>query len=105
MALFNSKKIGEKPSKPPDSRRSGFFIRRGGRAYPKYLDKKVDQMGRSMTPHQKEYIKAVMRKYDKPGSYGITQEEFEKGLKEMEKNPRDSIKPGHVRHIKKHFWR
>ena len=105
MALFNPKKLGEKPVKPPGSKRSGFFIRRGGRAYPKYFDRKVDQMGRSLTPPQKEYVKAVMRKHHKPGSLGVTEKEFEKGLEEMEENRRDSIKPGHVRSIKKHFWK
>ncbi len=52
---------------------------------------------------EKEYVKRVMEKFNTSYSLGITREEFQKGLDEMAKNPRNRINKTKIAQIKKYF--
>ncbi len=56
-----------------------------------------------LQPHEREYVKAVLSKYDTSYSRFITKEEFHKALDEMAKNNRDAIEPHEIERIKKYF--
>lgn len=56
-----------------------------------------------MRPAEKEYVKSVMQKFDAPLSKGITREEFQKGLGEMQRNRRDRITDPEIKKIKDLF--
>jgi len=56
-----------------------------------------------MRPAEKEYVKSIMQKFDAPFSEGITRDEFQKGLDEMQRNKRDRITDAEIKKIKELF--
>ena len=77
------------------------IFEKGGKIYGKRASKRISKL--PLSRMQKEYVKQVMAKHDRPGSRGITREEFLHGLDEMERNPRDPVTRKDVERIKKHF--
>lgn len=72
------------------------------RLTPKQLERELWKVPLSRT--DKEYVKRVMERFSHPYySQGITREEFERGLKEMEENYNDPIDKKEIERIRKHF--
>ena len=92
---FNNKSSGDK------NPRRDIFSRHGGKITKKLFDQHISRL--PLRPAQREYVKQVMEKHNARYSIGITREEFHKGLDEMAKNTRDSIKEREIRRLKKHF--
>ena len=102
--FFNS----PKKSNPPDGKDKDslkFFNQRGDRILRRDLERHINRI--PFQSYEREYIKAVMAKFDTPyepaSKRYITKEEFLQGLDEMAQNSKDSISVGEVERIKKYF--
>jgi len=98
MVLFDTSKYRRENKPIRDRAKRDIFSSYGGKISKKRLNRRLDRM--PLNTIQKEYVKQVMSKHDRYGSRGITREEFQEGLKEMEVNVRDPIKKEHIRRIK-----
>ncbi len=101
MGLFNTSKYRNIKNIRQGSSKPDIFKQRGGKLYKRRVDRRINRL--PITRTQKEYVKQVMSKYDRPGSRGVTREEFLSGLDEMAKNTKDSIKQSEIKRIKEHF--
>ena len=81
------------------------FDRYGGRMPQRDLERHLNRI--PFQSHEREYVKAVMAKFDNPYEPGskryVTKEEFLQGLDEMVQNKKDSISREEVERIKKYF--
>jgi len=92
------------PSKP-EPKRPGIFERSwwGQKLTIKDISWHVDRMP-GLRPWQKEYVKRVMERFDQPNfSRGVTRDEFNQALDEMEKNTRDPLEKDHIKRIREYF--
>lgn len=84
------------------NKKYSIFSKHGGKLTRKQFEQRLKRV--PLQSWRKEYVKRVMEKFDEPRySRGITEEEFNKGLEAMAKNPRDSINKTHIARIRKHF--
>jgi len=101
MPMFNTSRfrkaenIGGEDATKPD------VFSRKGRLYKTPMEKRIGKIPLSKT--QKEYVKEVMAKYDRPESKGVTREEFLHGLDEMAKDKTNPIKQRDIEKIKRRF--
>lgn len=81
------------------------FERHKGRLTQREIEQHLRRI--PLRSNQREYIKAVIAKFDNPyeppSKRFVTEEEFLQGLDEMAKNNRDSISSDEVERIKKYF--
>ncbi|MCP6726928.1 MAG: hypothetical protein KJI69_02710 [Patescibacteria group bacterium] len=78
------------------------FGKHGGKITKKQFEQRLKRV--PLQSWRKEYVERVMEKFDEPRySRGITEKEFNQGLKEMLKNKRDRIEKKHIDRIKKYF--
>jgi len=96
MGFFSSNKDSDNKEARKD-----IFSRHGGKITKKLFDQHINRL--TLRPAQREYVKQVMEKHNARHSKGITRKEFHKGLDEMAKNTRDSIKEREIKRLKKHF--
>ena len=101
MAIFNTSRFRRVGNLRGKDASPDIFKQRGGKLYGKRLNRRINGLPLSHT--QKEYVKQVMAKHDRPGSRGITREEFLYGLDEMARNTNDSIRQEDIKRIKEHF--
>ena len=103
MFFNSSKKSNSKEGE--DKNDLKFFDRYGDRILRRDLERHINRI--PFQNHEREYIKAVMAKFDTPyepaSKRYITKEEFLQGLDEMAQNSKDSISVGEVERIKKYF--
>ena len=94
MFFNSSKKSNSKDGE--DENDLKFFNQHGDRILRRDLEKHINRI--PFQSYEREYIKAVMAKFDSPyepaSKRYITKEEFLKGLDEMAQNSKDSIPVG-----------
>ena len=83
------------------------FRKYGGRMTSEDFNRHIDKS--ILRKVQKEYVKEIMGKFDKPYEHRpdrrITEQEFQQGLREMVKDFQGPIKREDVETLKKHFGR
>ncbi len=99
--FLNKKKKDKKALSKEDQRIDKIFKRYGNKMTMNQLKYRIDRL--PLYSHEKEYIKAVLAKFEHPTSRYITKEEFLKALDEMKKNKRDLISEEEVERIKRYF--
>jgi len=101
MAFLKTSKFRDAKNIRPGSNKRDIFSLRGGVLYKKRMNNRIDRLPLDET--EKEYVKQVIAKHDRPGSKGVTREEFLYSLDEMAKNNRDTIQKDQIEKIKKYF--
>jgi len=99
--MFNASRFRKSGGGGMRSGKPDIFKPGGGKLYKARFQRRVGRL--PLSRMQKEYVKQVMAKYDRPGSKGITRGEFMAGLDEMAKNTNDNIRQQEIKRIKEHF--
>ncbi len=101
MIFFSPSKPKPSTPSPEDKRIASLFDRKGGRLTMADIQWHLNRV--PLYPHEREYVKAVLSKYEHPYSRFITKEEFYKALDEMAKNQKDAIDRYDIERIKRYF--